>query len=125
MQTLFLEDLFGWLKTDLGLNYHGALIKQKGYQSELVVRSNVALGKVSGKFLRFAEQLSTIPLFGKVEPQELVAIYFGASEKSASSFTVERKAATPFQENKYYCRAPLPTTQHLALLKEFEAVMAD
>jgi hypothetical protein len=119
----FLEDLFGWLKSDLGMYYHKNLIRQKTYQSELSVRSNVALGAVCEKLQRFAERLSTVSLFGKTEQQELASIYFGASGGTFSSFSFERKATTPFRENRFYCRAPLTTTEHFRLLQEFENII--
>jgi hypothetical protein len=119
----FLEDLLSWLKSELGMNYHPRLVKIKGNISELVVHSDVALGAVCRKFKLFADRLSTVSLYQKIEHQELAAVFFGASEKSVSSFTFERKAATPFEESKFYCRAPLATDLHFELLKEFEGIL--
>ena len=36
-------------------------------------------------------------------------------------FTIERRVDTPFSANKYFSSAPLPTEDHIAFLKQFEA----
>lgn len=120
----FLEDLLTWLNTEFGMNYYPSLVRKKGYQSEVVIRSDVPLGSVCDKLKRFAERLSTIPLFETIEPQELVSLYFGATLKTQASFTFERRSAAPFDERKFYCRAPLSTSQHLDLIRDFESIMS-
>lgn len=40
-----------------------------------------------------------------------------------SPFTIERRANVPFSENTYFSAAPLGTSEHLALLQEFENVL--
>jgi hypothetical protein len=41
-----------------------------------------------------------------------------------SVFTIERRANVPFSENTYFSAAPLGTSEHLALLQEFEDMLA-
>ena len=121
----FLSDVLGWLQAELGMNYHPGIIKTRGYHSELVVKSDLALGSVCEKLQRFAEHLSALSVFGKAESQELASVYFGASEKTMAAFTFERKAGAPFGEHKFYSRAPFSTAEHLKLLRKFETMMAD
>ena len=39
-----------------------------------------------------------------------------------SRFMIERRINTSFDENKYYCRAPFRTREHIRLLEEMESV---
>jgi hypothetical protein len=40
-------------------------------------------------------------------------------------FTVERRIGVPFDENVFFCRAPLPTKVHLKVLGSIESVLLD
>jgi hypothetical protein len=37
-----------------------------------------------------------------------------------AAIDIQRRAETPFSENKYFSEAPLPTEVHYALLEEYE-----
>jgi hypothetical protein len=42
-----------------------------------------------------------------------------------AAFTIQRRGQTPFEENKYFSEAPLPTDIHINLLEQFEADTVD
>lgn len=60
----------------------------------------------------------------KYEP---VSIQFGFdtanTKENVSNFVIERRVETPFFENKYFTSAPLPTKEHIELVKDFEAML--
>jgi hypothetical protein len=121
---LFIEDLLKWVSTEFGMNYHSKLVRQKLYYSELVVTAEVDLDRICEKLRVFAEHLSTLPFFGQPQKQATAAITFGCDGKNQSSFSFERRAGVPFADNRYYTRAALPTSDHMALLEEFEQALA-
>jgi hypothetical protein len=53
------------------------------------------------------------------DPTELPA----AKAQFVASFTIERRAGHPFDENRYFCGAPLKTSDHIALIEAIERVM--
>ena len=121
----FLNDLLNWSKTELGMNYSPGMIKSKGYQSELVIRSNIVLTTVCDGLSKFAKRLASVPFNGRAKRQELVTVSFGADGDPSANFTFDRRTGAPFAENKFYCRAPLPTDEHFRLLQEFEALFLE
>jgi hypothetical protein len=44
-----------------------------------------------------------------------------ARKNGIASLIIEHRVNTPFEENKYFSEAPLPTKLHIKFLEEFEA----
>jgi hypothetical protein len=122
-----LEDALLWASETFGLLYRPGMIKRKAYVSQLTFQSDVPLNTLHVALARLSSRISTIvPEFvGQSLKYEATGITIGyeslATKLTLANFTIERMADTPFSENKYFSQAPLPTEQHITLLKEFEA----
>ena len=124
----FLHDLLNSLCSDFGLRYSPEIIRKKYYLSEVIVRIDRSLSNMSPKLNEFARRLSSKVDLQGGPPFEFGGLSFWTDSFSASvktePFTIERKAAAPFSEKRYFSKAPLQTADHLALLTEFEQLLA-
>lgn len=117
-----------WASSTFSLTFDVSMIKRRGYLSDLVFYSDCpsllesfspvanlnqriyeAHSKISGD--RTAWKPTKLEFFSESVPRKPMF----------APFTIQRRADTPFSENKYFSEAPLPTDQHIALLKAFEA----
>ena len=62
------------------------------------------------------------------EPQTFELFGFGFRSEPPTrlgtlNLRIERLSGNPFWENKYFSSAPLPTSEHLAFLAEFESIL--
>ena len=96
------------------------MAKRRAYRSELIVYADRTLAGVCNKFDRFGSNLSE----ALQSPQELSAIYFGSSSKTAA-FTFERRVNEPFEDNKFFSSATTKTDTHLTLLKQLADTISD
>ena len=118
----FLEDLLGFVSTEFGLRYDPAMITKKNYASELIV-------KIDDPFRGFLEKFAVIlNRLGRSRgvPFRVTGVTLGADPQLGPSkpadFRVEREINKPFEQNRYYCLAPLQTDEHIALLEQFEKI---
>ena len=126
-----LYDVLSWGANTLNVNYHQGMIKRRAYVSGLLFSTDVPLNALHPKLRGIGERLSSSVAnsLGHVFPYEVTGIFFGYdtthTKPNAPIFTIERRADVPFAENKYFSTAPLPTDEHLRLLKDFEAALKD
>jgi hypothetical protein len=119
----FLDDLFGFIREQFGLGNESYVLKMKrNYRSDLVVHAPlIHLSRAQSPLVplgkRIAQEMHLEP--DDVEPQ---AIIFG-SEGRNTVFPFERRANVPYSEHKYYSSAQVPTSEHWALLQEFEVLL--
>ncbi len=124
-----LEDALVWTSKTFGLLYRPGMIKRKAHVSQLTFYSDSILPKLHPALLKVAQKLSTrVPqYFGhqlEYRPAAFTIMYDPMGIKNgASQFSVERRAETPYSENKYFSTAPLPTEEHIELLQSLEADM--
>ena len=124
-----LHDVLSWGANTLNLNYHPNMINRKAYVSGLVFSTDVPLNALHPKLRGIVKRLSgsVASGLGHVFAYEVTGIFFGYdtthTKPNAPIFTIERLADVPFAENKYFSTAPLPTTEHLNLLEDFEAAL--
>ncbi|HUY13887.1 MAG TPA: hypothetical protein VMX16_09705 [Terriglobia bacterium] len=122
-----LDEALLWLSTEFGLIYKPDMISRRAYVSQLTFYSDIDLGGLNVALSRLAERISKrLPqFFGReiaYEPTGVYVSYDAMEVKQApSNFSIERRAETPFSENKYFSVAPLPTDDHIAVLEAFEA----
>jgi hypothetical protein len=115
-----------WLSKDFGLRYRPEMVKRKTYVSQLTFFTDV-LDKLHPALSKLGQKLTTrVPQFyGQplgYTPAVVSVAYDPLTTKAGPSpFTIERRADAPFNENKYFSSAPLPTDEHIAMLEAFEA----
>lgn len=123
-QKIILE-ILEWGKGKFGINYKDDTVKQWGYVSDVLFHSSEPLlstkplenlaAKVTEEMTKILkEPLQYRPIGFLVGHDPLVRRY------ARASFTIQRRAETPFSENIYFSEAPLPTQTHFALLEQFE-----
>ena len=121
------EDALSWGVKTLGLSYKPAMAKRKTYVSQLTFHSDVNLENLHPAFSKLCKRLTTrVPqFFGQSLAYTPTILFVGVDQTSIkavpAAFTIERRAETPFSENKYFSTAPLPTEEHITFLKAFEA----
>ena len=126
-----LYDVLRWGANTLNINYHQDMIKRKAYVSGLLFSTDVSLNALHPKLRGIGERLSSsvADSLGHVFPYEVTGIFFGYdtthTKPNAPIFTIERRADVPFTENKYFSTAPLPTEEHLKLLRDFETSLKE
>ncbi len=125
----FLQDFFQWASEEFALTYQRDMVKRKGYVSELTIIPEGSLTKLD-KFAEFTNKISTFVATGYTVPVQykVGGIFFAAdpvSQLTPSYFRLERKLNEPFNQNKYFSQAPLPTELHLEMLDELEGLLSE
>lgn len=125
---LFLQDALSNAAHEFDLNYPKDLVRSKTHLSEIVVRLTESLSKINPKLVAFADRISKIHGHKNATPFEVGGVSFWSDVSMAAlkfaPFSIERKINAPFPENRFYCKAPLHTDEHLTLLEEFEMLLA-
>ncbi len=126
---LFLEDALSNAAKEFDLKYPASLVRSKTHLSELTIRMDGSLSKLNPKLESFADRLSRVHGHKGATPFEVGGISFWSDVSSVAlkfaPFALERKANTPFSENRYYSKAPLHTDEHVELLGDFERIMIE
>jgi len=119
--TEFLNDLAKWLSDTYGLNVPKE--RRVNYLSQIDFRSDVSLINLNRRLEAFAENLAkSVGRNYEVGSIQLWTEDVG-KPGSLAAVRIERKISAPFSANHYYSQAPLPTTAHMELLSEFEALL--
>ena len=123
----FLDDVLRSAAGKFGLAYRPEMIRTKTYISELTIELDYALSDINPKILRFCEALNGIFAKHHLRPFEMTGMVFGPDTSASSykppSLQIERKAATPFTENRFWSKSPFTTADHLRALEEFEKLL--
>jgi hypothetical protein len=124
-----LGDLVKLLDEKLGYRL-GSSNKTISHLSNLVVEFDDRLENYIGKLSEIAKAIndarSGTPEFnikrlafgqgGIIDPTDpLVAV-------EIADFLIERRSSTPYEANRYFCSAPVSTTEHVQLLERIEAI---
>lgn len=128
---LFLADLVGWLRQDFGFREFSSEMKEL-FLSELTVEFDRPLVRLLPAFDAITNIVSkfTGPLFQTTDAMGLARIDLEFDRTSqtikqgAPRFVIERRANVPFSQERYFCSAPMRTTDHIETLKEIEALAA-
>lgn len=126
-----IEEMLMWAQAKFGINYAPGAIKRNAYVSGLsffspipVLAANPLLDVLARKTSAALSDIWQEPIH-----YESVGLALGHEpderKYAIAQFTLTRRLATRFSENKYYSEAPLPTDLHLALLEEYEAGMGN
>ena len=110
---------------------NGATVVRRRYHltSQITFQSDLKLSLINPLLQPIADRLSS-QLSGTLNHPilfEPTAVMIGPQTWSMkivpNSFTIERRAETPFNENTYFSSAPLPTSQHIELIEEIEQAL--
>jgi hypothetical protein len=126
-----LEDLVHLLDENLGYRLASSN-NTISHLSNLVVEFDDALENYVGKLSEIARAINDTRTgrpafnikriaFGQGGITEAAADLLVAVE--IADFLIERRANTPYEANRYFCSAPLSTTEHLQLLERIEAIV--
>ncbi len=124
-----LRDMLAWAVTSLNINYKEEMIKSRVYISQLTFTSDVTLDALNPKLRGFGERItkSVSKSFGHTFNFETasVTLHFDTSvnKELVTGFQIARRTDVPYSENKYFSSAPLPTDEHIKLVKDFEAAL--
>jgi hypothetical protein len=127
-QRIILE-MLEWGRDNLGLTFRSDMVKQWGYVSDVAFYSDAPLlatpallelaHKTAGALSDiWKEKVSYEPIVLSVGHDPL------ARKNGIAPFTLQRRAETPFTENKYFSEAPLPTDMHLRFLEDYEKAVS-
>ena len=127
-----LRSILEWLRDEAGVRYEPAMIKRWAYLSQLTFYSDADMDLVSPALKRLSNKLTVqmAELYQKSAEFRMasVALNFDRTVTpfAVAQFSIERRADTPYADNKYFSAAPIPTATHIKLLEEFEwDVMAE
>jgi hypothetical protein len=126
---MVLNDLAQTLDSALGYRFGSAQIA-KSFLSNVVVEFDEALEKSITKLLKIADAINAARVGMPAFNVKRIAFGVGSVEEPAdqlsmvekADFLIERRAGSRYEENRYFCSAPLPTAAHLRLLEHIEAI---
>lgn len=124
-----LDDLMRVLDDNLGFRLRTAK-KIKRYASNVVVEFDEGIEKYISKLSRMADVINELRpgmprfnikriVFGEREPA-ITNDPLGAVEQT--DFLIERRANRQYEENRYFCSAPMSTSDHIRALEQIEAI---
>lgn len=127
---IILQDMLTWGAATLGLADRSSLVTQRNYVSEIVFNSDVSLPSINPMVQLIGDKITELVsgYIGKESmPFELTGINFAfdqsQSKQTFTPFQLYRLAETTFSLKKYYSGGPLKTSDHIQLVKEFEATL--
>ena len=125
----FISDAITRLTRELSLSFQLQTVRRKLPLSEVFFRLDGAMAALQPKLNAFAAKVSKLHTHLATAPQfELGGISFltDVSEVALkpAPFVIERKTGSRFSENQFFSKAALHTDDHLAMLKEFEGLLA-
>jgi hypothetical protein len=124
----FISDLFAWAEKEIGLVTAVIAKPEKYYESVLMVKSKVDLAKALAPadavllaFQRTWKHSNSIE--ASFVPSGILLdcdAHKFAGRRKPARISVERRVGFPFEENVFYCGAPVSTNDHLAFLAALE-----
>jgi hypothetical protein len=127
---MVLDDLIMLLDEKLGFRL-GASNMKKHLLSQLVVEFDAGLETYIDKLSNMAATINRVQQEGK-PPVNLKRIAFGSGDVEQptdpllavanSDFLIERRQGASYETNRYFCTAPMSTTDHIRILERIEAI---
>jgi hypothetical protein len=127
---LVLDDVKRLLDETFGFRLRSAKSTRR-FVSNMVVEFDQGLQDYIEAFAKIARTINSVRTgrpsfsikrmsFGTMEAPQLGDI-FAAIE--FADFLIERRAGRPFEENRYFCSAPMADADHIRVLEQIEAIM--
>jgi hypothetical protein len=123
---ILLESL-EWLKADAGITFEPKMIKQWAYLSHITFYSDADFGSIHPALKKLEKRLTSAVSDLQGIDFDFRTNFVGCGydrtlrKFPVSDFSIQRRADTPYAEGKYFSHAPLPTQDHIELLRLFEA----
>jgi hypothetical protein len=127
-----LNDLLDWSKNALGMRELQRSAR-KMYHSVVVVEFDYDVGALLSQYAKICSLLSdSLKVTYKLENEvKLSRLAFSQDPTKtppslpAGELVIERRVNYPYDTNRFFCSAQLPTDEHVRLLQQIEAVMAE
>lgn len=122
----FLDDVIVWLRSEF--NFRAFASEAKRYfSSQLVVEFECPLGGLIAAYDTISTAIASAlePIY-KAKPKMRFARLDFEAEKTPETpiaiprFMIERRAGASFESERYFCGAPMRTTDHVAVLQAIE-----
>jgi hypothetical protein len=114
-----LDDLPG-----LGFAFDKEMIRRKSYNSQLTVRCSGRLEYLNPRILEFASKISSASDSIRFDVSAIELWPDQTILNKPVNFSFQRKAGDPWNGDRYWSQAGVPTDTHLELLKELEAILS-
>jgi hypothetical protein len=124
-----LNDLMRLLDENLGYRLRPAH-KTKSYLSTLIIEFDHGLEEYIGALSKMAEAINNMRQ--KMPAFNIRRLAFGTTDIlqptdplvaiETAEFLIERRSGRPFEENRYFCSAPMTTGDHILALERIEAI---
>jgi hypothetical protein len=124
-----LQDMLDWGAETFGMSNRPNLVTRRNYVSELVFFSDMSLAVVSPILRSLGDKIAGIFNGYHVSNLPFETAGFSLAFDSTQTrqiftpFQLNRLPDTPFSESKYYSGAPLKTSDHIQVIKDFEAAL--
>lgn len=127
-----LDDVMNYMKDEF--SYRDFITPPKRYfQSQIVVEFDKSPEKLIAPLAQISSVISE-PLneiYGQDIPMKFGRLDFAADKLKLSlrapaiihNFIIERRLNVPFENERYFCSAPLRTTTHISVLEKIEALL--
>lgn len=123
----FLEDMLGWAKDA----FHIREITTKPtfyYSSQIIVEFDIDMNALLSQFKHisdlYGKELKTLYNVQQLPELSRLAINCDRTKLPitvlGTDFVMERRLNQPYEDKRFFCEAPLPTAQHLQLLRDIE-----
>ncbi|MGH8546539.1 MAG: hypothetical protein ACREX3_23570 [Gammaproteobacteria bacterium] len=127
-----LSDLLDWSKSALGMRELQRPAR-KTYHSAVVVEFDHDVGALLSRYARICSLLSDSlkATYNTENEVKLNRLAFSQDPTKtptpslAGEFVIERRVNYPYEVNRFFCSAHLPTDEHVRLLQQIEMVMAE
>jgi hypothetical protein len=122
---IFTESM-DWAKRELGLKVGEDILRRLRFLSILTLQSKAPLLNPSVAISNAADRMAAAmeAITGREREYSGIRIDIdfdrSADKESIAGLTIQTLALEPFQSNRYFSQAPLPTDEHIALLEQYE-----
>lgn len=123
----FVRDVTVWMEKSLGMKRVETHAINKNYESRLVVRTEAPIQSLFEKLIPLQDLIGRLLNKAMGLDVKYHAVGFALSPELSSisslkpiPFRFERRSGLAFETNMYYSSAPLPTDDHLRVLRELE-----
>jgi hypothetical protein len=125
----FIQDLFGWLKADFGIEETSIIQKpEKHFEGALLVKTERDLTSVLSPPKRVTNLIEQTMLRHTEHEYQPSVIYFETDtvglkgRRRPNRLTLERRIGLPFGTNIFFSQAPMKSADHFALLEALEGL---